>query len=217
MPLPRSSLIASLALNVAGLAYAVRKVRRIGPRFVLDRLLRRPAARPDFAGMAGSKFVRPSAGAVILLGDSQLEWAPLTDLLVRNRALSGARTSDLAAWLDLVLAERPARIVLMIGSNDAWFGRPPAESEAALRDVLTRVRDEVGCAVTMLSVPPLVGRAREVAAINRVLATLAEEFGHRLVDVTGTLAAMSWTDDGLHLNGAAYDAVLPLVRGAIED
>lgn len=213
------ALIGSLALNLAALAYAVRKVRRIGPRFVLDRLLRRPAARPDFGGMARRKFVRPSSGAVILLGDSQLEWSPLTDLLdlpVRNRALSGARTSDLAAWLDLVLAERPRRIVLMIGSNDAWFGRPPAESEAALRDVLTRVRDEVGCPVTVVSVPPLAGRAREVAAVNRVLAELAEQFGHRFVDVTATLAGLPWTDDGLHLNGRAYDAVLPLVRAATE-
>jgi len=211
------ALIASLALNLTALAYAMRKVRRIGPRFVLDRLLRRPAARPDFAGMARSKFVRPSSGAVILLGDSQLEWAPVTDLLdlpVRNRAISGARTSDLAAWLELVLAERPAGIVLMIGSNDAWFGRPIDETETALRGVLTRVRDEVGCPVTIVSVPPLVGRLREVAAVNRVLASLAGEFGHRLVDITATLAALPWTDDGLHLNGRAYDAVRPLVREA---
>jgi lysophospholipase L1-like esterase len=210
-------LIASLALNLAALAYAVRKVRRIGPRYVVDRLLRRPAARPDFGGLARSKFVRPSSGAVVLLGDSQLEWAPVTDLLdlsVRNRALSGARTSDLAAWLDLVLAERPAHVVLMIGSNDAWFGRPPAESEAALRRVLARVRDEVGCPVTVVSVPPLVGRAREVAAVNRVLSTLAAEFDHRFVDITSTLAALPWTEDGLHLNGRAYEVVAPLVRAA---
>lgn len=214
------ALIASLALNAAALAYAARKVLRMGPRFFLDRLLRRPVERPDFGAIARSKFVRPSDGAVILLGDSQLEWAPITDLLdlpVRNRALSGARTSDLAAWLDQVLAERPSRVVLVIGSNDAWFGRPLAESETALRAVLERVRDEVGCPVTMVSVPPLVGRTRAVSAINRLLAGLADEFGHRFVDINPTLAQLPWSDDGLHLNGRAYEAIRPLVLAAARD
>lgn len=209
-------LIGSLVLNVLLLGGAAWALRRAGGRAVLGRLLpARFAPRPDFAGQARARFVPPSSGAVILLGDSQLERAPLLDLLdlpVRNRAISGARTSDLAEWLDGVLAEQPAQLVLMIGSNDVWQGRPLAESAAALREVFARVAAGAGCPVIVVSVPPLLGRDGAVRRFNEMLAGLAAEFGHRFVDIVTPLAGTQWTDDGLHLNLAAYREVTPLVR-----
>jgi len=211
-------LICSLVLNGLLLGLAAWSVRRVGLRSLLGRLPGRFAARPDFAAQARARFVPPSSGAVVLLGDSQLEHAPLPDLLglpVRNRALSGARTTDLATWLAGVLAERPAHVVLMIGSNDVMAGRPVLESAAAVRDVLRRIAGEVGCPVTVVSVPPLPGRDAAVQRLNAALAEVAGEFGHRFVDVATPLAGTSWTDDGLHLNVAAYHRITSLVRREI--
>lgn len=208
-----AALIGSLVLNGLLLALAAVKVRSVGVAHVVDRLRRRPPARPDFGELARGRFVDASDGAVIFLGDSQAAQAPVLDMLglpVRNRAIGGARTSDLLAWIDQVVAERPGHVVLMIGSNDVWFDRPLAESAAALREVLGRLT----CGVTVVSVPPIVGREGAAARLNAAFASVVAECGQRFVDVTETLSALAWTDDTLHLNPAAYRAIAPLLATA---
>jgi lysophospholipase L1-like esterase len=51
-----------------------------------------------------------------------------------------------------------------------------------------------------------------VGRLNAALATLAAENGCEWVDLVPVLAPISWTDDGIHLNTAAYRVVAPLLQ-----
>ena len=205
---------ASVAVNaVLGLALA-RGLRRR----VLIRAGKLRAAEHDFAAVAKQAFAPSEPGCVALVGDSQVALAPWLETLTsyRNRGLSGAKIADVEAWIDGVLADTPAHLVLFVGSNDVYFGVPRAESLAAAGRLFDRIAQGAQCPVSVVSVPPLPGDKRAARALNTGLAELAAEHGFAWVDIGPTLAAMEWTEDGIHLNPAAYRAVAPLLAAALE-
>ena len=195
-----------------GLALARRLRRRL-----LIRAGQLGAAEQDFAAAAREAFAPSEPGAVALVGDSQVALASWLELLTpyRNRGLPGAKIADVVAWIDGVLAERPARLVLFVGSNDVYFGAPPAESLAAARSLFDRIALHADCPVAVVSVPPLPGDKRAARSLNAGLAKLAADHGFGWIDIGPTLAALDWTDDGIHLNAAAYRAVAPLIADAL--
>jgi lysophospholipase L1-like esterase len=172
----------------------------------------------DFATAAEQAFGPSEPGRVMLVGDSQVTLAPWLEMLTRyrNRGLSGAKIADVAAWIDDVLEDEPAQLVLFVGSNDVYFGVPRAQSLAAAGRLFDRIRERVSCPVAVVSVPPLPADKRAVQSLNSALAKLAAEHGFRWVDISPALSAMDWTDDGIHLNAAAYRTVGPLLAAALE-
>jgi hypothetical protein len=83
---------ASLALNAALLAVIGLKLRlkglRVAAQALAERAGLRAAASMDFATIAAERFPSRARGAVTFLGDSQVEHAPLLDMLdlpYRNR------------------------------------------------------------------------------------------------------------------------------------
>lgn len=208
----RWSLRASLALNaLLGVALARRLRRR-----VLIRRGRIAAPENDFAA-AGRRFAPLDPGTVVLVGDSHVEHGPWLDVLTqfRNRGISGAKIADVAAWIDGVLASRPAQLVLVIGSNDVYFCEPYESSAEAARQLFAKIAAAAACPVTVVSIPPLPADARAVNALNKTLAQLCEKYGFQWVDIRPTLAAMEWTVDGLHLTAEAYRAIAPALRTAL--
>lgn len=204
----------SVALNgLLGLALARRLRRR-----VMIRTGKIRAPQHDFAALAKQQFAPAEPGCVALVGDSQVALAPWLELLTnyRNRGLPGATIADLGSWIDDVLAAEPAQLVLMIGSNDVHMGVPRADSLADARRLLDHVAERVSCPVTVLSVPPLAVGTRAAHALNAGLEKIVTEHGFQWLDITTTLAGMPWSDDGLHLNAAAYRAVAPALRAALE-
>lgn len=219
-PMPRASrpLIASMSLNAALLALVALKVRVMGLRVIAQKLAGRAPELPDFAGIARARFLPGRQGLITFVGDSQVEYAPLLEMLdlpYRNRGLGHARIANLLDWLDLVLAEHPPLLVIMIGSNDVYFGVPLADSLDAAGRVLDRIAEQPGCAATFLSVPPVPGHEGAAAQLNAGLSALVTARGHSWLDLTPTLSSMTWTDDTLHLNPAAYRAIAPLIAAAI--
>lgn len=210
-------LAASLAVNVLLVLVVGRRLRQQGVREVLIRAGLRRAGHDDFAGTARRTFPPAPSGGIAFVGDSQVARAPLLDMLTPyyNRGIARATIADVEAWLDTVLADRPTRVVLMVGSNDVYYGLPVAESLTAMRRLLDKV-EASGCAATLVSAVPLPGRHAAVAELNAGLAALADERGCGWVDVVPTLSAMAWNDDGIHLNAAAYRAVAPLLREAVQ-
>jgi lysophospholipase L1-like esterase len=214
------ALVASMGANVVLLGVVALKVRLVGLRVIAQKLAGRPAELPDFAGIARTRFLPGAEGLVTFLGDSQVEYAPLLEMLdlpYRNRGLGHARIANVLDWLDPVLAEHPRHLVVMIGSNDVYFGVPLADSLAAGRRLLDRIAEHTGCAATFLSVPPVSGHEATAAQLNAALSELVTERGYAWLDITPTLSAMAWTDDTLHLNAAAYRAIAPALRAALPD
>ena len=206
---------ASLTLNaLLGVALARRLRRRM-----LLRAGRIQAPERDFVARASEAFGPSEPGALALVGDSQVALAPWLDVLTNyaNRGLSDAKIADVAAWVDDVLAADPAHLVLMIGSNDVYFGVPRDASVAAARELFDRIAERSHCPVTVVSVPPIEVDKRGASALNEALEQLVVERGFQWLDIVPTLSAMDWTQDGLHLNAAAYRAVAPAIRAALAD
>jgi lysophospholipase L1-like esterase len=203
----------SLALNAL---LGVSLARRLRHRVML-RTGRIQAPERDFEALASESFGPSEPGAVALVGDSQVALAPWLDVLTHysNRGISGAKIADVAAWIDGVLAADPVHLVLLIGSNDVYFGVPLDESVAAARQLLDRIAKRSHCPVTVLSVPPIEVDERAAHRLNDALEKLVLERGFRWLDIVPTLSAMDWTEDGLHLNAAAYRAVAPAVRAVL--
>jgi lysophospholipase L1-like esterase len=203
----------SLALNaLLGLALARRLRRR-----VLIKAGQIKAPDHDFAAVARETFAPAEAGSVVLIGDSHVAIGPWLELLTpyRNRGLSGAKIADVRAWIDEVLAADPAHLVLMIGSNDVYFGVPRGESVAAARLLFAHIAEHAKCPVSIVSVPPLPADLRAVRALNAALAELAAEHGFQWVDIVAPLAKLAWTVDGLHLTPTAYQAIGPVIASAV--
>jgi GDSL-like Lipase/Acylhydrolase family len=209
-------LAASLVVNVLLLLLVGRRLRQQGLREVLIRAGVRRAGNADFA-RAARLFVASAPGGVVFVGDSQVARAPLLEMLTpfRNRGIARATIANVEAWFDGVLAEDPAHVVLWIGGNDVYFGLPLPESVAAMRRLLDAVARQ-GCVATLVSAPPLPGREAAIGELNAALAALAVERGCGWVDLVPTLAEMAWTDDGIHLNAAAYRAVAPSLAAAVQ-
>lgn len=191
-------------------------IRRLRHRLAIRTGRLRPEPQ-DFAALARERFAPTVPGGVAFIGDSHVALAPWPERPGRccNRGLAGARIADVRGWIEGVLANQPAHIVLVAGSNDVFFGVPRCNSLAAARDLLDYIATRSTCAVTVVSVPPLAVARRAARALNAGLHAIVQERGFGWLDVVPILSAMDWTEDGLHLNAAAYRAVAPLIAAAV--
>jgi hypothetical protein len=212
-------LVLSSSLNAALTAAVLVLVKRLGWQVIALRLRERrhgPSFYQDIAhAMFGTQLI--PAGGVALVGDSQIQFAPLLELLTpfRVRGIGGSLAADLLTWIDPVLDQPVDRIVIMTGTNDARRGVPVADTIAAIGQILSRITERrPGCAVTIVSVPPMPKVRAAVDALNGELQALATDRGHGWADLTPDLDAMAWTRDGVHLNADAYRRVAPLIRTA---
>ena len=109
----------------------------------------------------------------------------------------------------------PTDVFLLIGVNDLGSGRTPDVMEKSYRDILAQIKKETPrVRVHVQSVLPTRGNYAKhnanVVDFNGRIKKLAEEFGYDyldlhalMIDDKGELKA-DFTNDGLHLNEAAY-------------
>jgi lysophospholipase L1-like esterase len=165
-----------------------------------------------------------SSESIVFLGDSlteRCEWAELlADGRVRNRGIGGDTTAGVLRRVGVVADAKPVRVFLMIGVNDLEAGE--RVDDVLLRtdrivDVL--VSRAPGTQVVLQSVLPIRQGPEKtflsndvIAALNRGLVALAArrkvvylDVGKVMTDATGQLNAV-YTEDGIHLNGAGYQA-----------
>ena len=164
------------------------------------------------------------SGAVVFLGDSQIEqceWAELmaTDsLTVLNRGITGDHVVGVLERLPEVLRHRPSQIWLLVGVNDLLFGRAVAEIGSDYRTIVQIIRRESReTDLILLGLPPVNNQIKKtgidntgIQALNEELARIAKEYALPFVnlhaplsDAVGQLDAQ-FTEDGLHLNGTGY-------------
>lgn len=184
---------------------------------------------PYAAARADILDAMPGTGGVVMLGDSLTDYGRWDELLpkvrARNRGVSGDGSADLLARLEPVIASKPERVFLLIGTNDILRQIAPEDTAGTVGTIVSRLKD-AGAAVVVQSVIHL-GRnfpsARAaVDTLNAQLATVAESEGAAFLDLNAALApdgyllpAYDW-GDGVHLNGEGYlvwrDVVLASLR-----
>ena len=167
-------------------------------------------------------------GEICFLGDSitdGCEWHELVGKAnVTNRGISGDTAWGVLKRLDEVLEGQPDKIFLMIGTNDLARGKSPEE----VRDTIGEVIDEINersphTELFVESVLPTdesrapAYRNLNIDILNEMLRYLTDSKGAIWIDLsssfkneTGQLRT-DLSEDGLHLNGKAYQLWLSLV------
>jgi lysophospholipase L1-like esterase len=154
---------------------------------------------------------------IVFLGDSITEEGPweeiFPDLRVRNRGISGDTADGVLKRLDQVTRGQPAKVFLLIGTNDLFRGDSEDEIVANIIEILARLKDETpDTEVYLQSVLPRAPAYRaRIEALNSRLSEVALENGVEWVDLyphfvdsatDGIREELS--NDELHLLGPGY-------------
>jgi lysophospholipase L1-like esterase len=159
---------------------------------------------------------------IIFLGNSITEGCDWKSLFpeknVINRGISGDVTMGILNRLDEVTSSKPAKIFLLIGTNDLARGKGVEHVVKYYRLIIEKIlKDSKRTKLYIQSVLPYnpnIGdrfkghksKQKEVIIVNEILRDLAKEYKLTYIDIyisfsneKGELKAI-YTDDGLHLN-----------------
>jgi lysophospholipase L1-like esterase len=216
-------LLFSLFVNtllLLGLGYGLQRLG--GCRYALHRLRHPETGTYNHRKLLFEKLpVRP--GAVVMLGDSQTalcEWHELTgdSVVVLNRGISGDYVDGIRARLDEVLRHKPAKIFLLIGINDLFWGQTPDAVAIRYQEIVQKIRHDVpGTQLILQSVLPLNNTTRslpasnaDVTELNNQIIRIAQAYAlpyldlyNLLTDADGNLS-VQFSEDGIHLNEKGY-------------
>ncbi len=168
-------------------------------------------------------------GEIVFLGDSitdGCEWRELTGLPhVTNRGISGDTAWGVMARIEEVTAGRPAKVFLLIGTNDLAHGESVADVHAKIAAILDTIRQQTPeTEVYLQSVLPVYGRDdgnehnERILALNERLADLGARDGVTYVDLASAMRddrgklQSALSTDGLHLNGKGYYLWYSVIR-----
>lgn len=166
---------------------------------------------------------------VVLLGDSHLARVrrDLTRIgpVVLNAAVGGSFAGDLVPQARSAGITTRDVVVVSVGTNDAapWKAVPAVAFQRQIEEFLTRVPETDLVYVSLPGVDELrlTGsgtRTNEVMARYAAAASiLLERSGASTIQTRQLLAPLgtaAFTDDGVHLTGAAYDVLLPAIAAA---
>ncbi|RZJ96248.1 MAG: hypothetical protein EON88_08210 [Brevundimonas sp.] len=161
------------------------------------------------------------------VGDSLIQQAQWDRLAPRepsrNFGIGGDTARDVHDRAAQVLSVHPARIVLLVGTNDITHDTAEAAPDWVGRTLATWLASRPDIAVAVLAIPPRAAeRVDAVARLNRRLLGVAQAAGAVFLDGAEILALSDGgldprlTRDGLHLNAAGYrqwiEALTPGLR-----
>jgi len=173
-------------------------------------------------------------GEICFLGDSitdGCEWRELTGIeTVTNRGIGGDTAWGLMARIDEVTEGKPAKVFLMIGTNDlAWGGKTVPEVWVKIAEVIDTIKSQSPeTKIYLQSVLPVIDgmvdkfENKNIDPINVELEKLAKQENITWIDLApffkdenGQLKK-NYTEDGLHLTGEAYYQWYSVIRGYLE-
>jgi lysophospholipase L1-like esterase len=155
-------------------------------------------------------------GDIVFLGDSITaggHWVEMfPDMPARNRGISGDRTGDILERLTQITSGRPAKVFLLIGTNDIGLGVPREETLQNYAAILRRLAEaSPDTRVYVQSVLPREPKAADdVRQLNGRIKEMAQGHGMPYLDLFaafvdengGIQEPLSY--DGLHLSGEGY-------------
>jgi len=209
----RKLLVASLVLNTLVLVVVAWLVVGPGQRMLVRRFMEGHQARR----LSAFEAFAIAPDDVVFLGDSITEGGPWDELFpgirARNRGIGGDTTDGVLHRLEQVSSGTPAKVFLLIGTNDLARGASEAEIVAGIEEILDRLKQETPDSEVYLQsiLPREVGYRDEIEALNARLAEVAIEQGAAWVDLypafldegTGAIRA-ELSNDALHLLGPGY-------------
>jgi predicted alpha-1,2-mannosidase len=160
-------------------------------------------------------------GEIIFLGNSitdNAEWAELfRNPNVKNRGIGGDDTDGVLERLGEVVSSRPAKIFIMIGTNDLAYLKGTEHVIANYGKILDRIEQESPrTRIYIQSILPTddaihtLRKNSDIMQLNETLEGMAAERGHTYIDLFTPFATPDhklnpeYSIDGLHLNGAGY-------------
>ena len=201
-------LVLSLLLNAALLAAGGWYLAERGARPIAEDLGVVEERRPAYEVYAEERFTGLEGEATVLIGDSQIErgpWSEVLDAPVAVRGQGGMLIAEVTATVPDTVPGDAERVIVWAGSNDALHEHTPAEAGEDMTELLAAVRAAAPDAeLVVLSLPPL--EWADVTDMNASLEAAASSAGATWVDVTPALGGLL-ADDGVHLTGAGYEAV----------
>lgn len=157
---------------------------------------------------------------IVFAGDSLVEqWPLLCNPHLVNRGLGGDTTGGLVdRFEDDVIGLRPHVVVLLVGVNDL---RQDLPAEGVERNFITMCESASrrGISVVLISLLPTSNEVLNVKLVdlNAWLRRYAEGHHHQYIDLHDMLITEDghlnpeYTWDGIHLTGAGYRRIEPLV------
>lgn len=170
--------------------------------------------------------IRPSD--IVFLGNSITDFCEWGELFnnrhIKNRGISGDRSSWMLDRLDPIVEGRPKKLFLMIGTNDLAAGATPEQVAENIRKIIERFQtDSPWTKIYVQSILPVNGtdtRAKhknhwdkgpEIVETNKLIEALCTDQKNvlyidvysALVDEKGMLDEQ-YTNDGLHLMADGY-------------
>lgn len=150
------------------------------------------------------------------------EWFPDDEII--NFGVAGYTTDDVIASLDDVIESVPDEILMLIGTNDLGLRYSVEHLVRNVETVLVELRRELpGARMLVQSILP---RTEEFAPLitdaNIHLRQFSSTVRAQYLDLWPALATSSgalnelFTEDGLHLNRAGYEAWLEELRPGLE-
>lgn len=206
-------LVLSLLLNVALLAAGGWYLAERGARPIAEDLGIVEERRPAYDVYAEERFAGLEGETTVLIGDSQIErgpWSEVLDEPVAVRGQGGILIAEVTATVPGTVTGDAERVIVWAGSNDALHEHTPAEAGEDMTALLAAARAAApGAELVVLSLPPL--EWIDVTDMNASLEAAASSAGATWVDVTPALDGLL-TDDGVHLTGDGYEAVAEALR-----
>ena len=158
--------------------------------------------------------------SIVFLGDSLTDYVGFDEILrnpnIRNRGIAGDTTLGVLNRLDEVISLRPAKLFVLIGTNDILFGRNADEIIQSITQIISRVQNESpDTKIYLQSLFPVnnikfkTNRPIEtIRAVNERIKSTADEMHCTFIDLypllmneSGDALDVQYTIDGLHLNG----------------
>src|SRR5690606_20585530 len=176
--------------------------------------------------------------SIVFLGNSITDGAEWSELFANsniiNRGISGDKTAGILNRLDEITNRKPLKVFLLIGTNDLEHKIPVQEVIDNIF-LITRIlkQDSPDTKLYIQSILPVndfykkfnnhTKNGKAIEQINTVLSKNATKYDYKFIDLHGSFIdaegklKKDLTNDGLHLNGKAYqewkELISPFVLG----
>jgi acyl-CoA thioesterase I len=141
------------------------------------------------------------------------------DITIINAGVSGDTAAQGAQRLDWALTDDVKAVIVELGANDALRGLEPKQAEAALREIMTKLKQKnLPTLILGMKAPPNMGTDYRTA-FDGMYAKLASDYGASLYPfyLDGVAARRELNqEDGIHPNEKGLTIIVPKLLPYVE-